>query len=286
MVFVAAKEFNFDDKAKALVHGNSGAGKTHLGATALKPVIALCERQALRTIRMVNPEAAIWIIDRADDLRQLLTELKVMIAENRCPYDTIVLDSLTEIQAMLKNEILVAASRDQLTQGEWGVIIDKVANIARSFRDLPLHVLALCRSDEQFVDETRYVRPSLSGKKLPNDIAGFFNLVGYAYRKQDGDKIIYRVLFGGSDGFLVKGDPTLKPIEQPTWPDWIRAMYGPECIGASKEAPKTEQDKKADQAKKPEPPKQAAKTEAKPAAKPEPKKPDAKPEPPKEQASA
>lgn len=271
MGFVQAKEFNFDDKAKVLVHGNSGAGKTHLGATGIKPVIALCERQALRTIRLVNPEAAIWIIDRADDLRQLLTELKVMIAENRCPYDTVVLDSLTEIQAMLKNEILVAASRDQLTQGEWGVIIDKVANIARSFRDLPMHVLALCRSDEQFIDETRYVRPSLSGKKLPNDIAGFFNLVGYAYRKQDGDKLLYRVMFGGSDGFLVKGDPTLKPIEQPSWPDWIRAMYGPECVGASKAVPKTEADKKPEA-------KPAPKAEAKPAAKPEPKKPDAKPE--------
>lgn len=236
MGFTRAAEFNLEDKLKALVHGNSGAGKSHLGASAHLPAIGLCERQAMRTIRRRNPEAGIWIIERTEDLREMISELQIMIAEERCPFDTVVLDSLGEIQQIIKKEILDRAGqkRENLTQQEWGVIIDRSINIARAFRDLPLHVLVLCRSEETFADEGRFVRPSLSGKKLPNDVAGYFNVCGYSYKKVDGDgNLLHRVLFDGVEGFLSKGDPDLDPIEIPHWPAWIRKMYGDDAEGAA-----------------------------------------------------
>lgn len=236
MGFQPAKDLALEDRAKILTHGNTGSGKSELGASAHNPAIALCERQALRTIRRRNPEAAVWLIESSDDLRAMLAELMSQCAAGGCPYDTVVLDSLTEIQNMLKREILQKAGseRETLSQGEWGVIIDRCANIARAFRDLPLHVLVLCRSEESFPMDERYVRPSLSGKKLPNDIGGFFNLVGYAYKKLDNEgDLIYRILFDGTDGFLTKGDVDLDAIEYPTWPVWIRKMYGAEAPGAA-----------------------------------------------------
>lgn len=236
MGFVPAKSLTLEDKAKYLVHGNSGAGKSRLGATAKRPAIALFERQALRTIRSRNPDAAVWVVESMDYLREMLSELRLLIANDNCPYDTVVIDSLTEAQGMLKKEILSRAGseRETLTQGEWGVIIDRVSNITRAFRDLPMHVLVLCRSEETYTGDDRFVRPSLSGKKLPNDIAGFFNAVGYIFKKLDGNgDIAHRVLFDGTEGFLTKGDPDLDAIEIPHWPAWIRKMYGPEAIGAA-----------------------------------------------------
>lgn len=237
MGVVKASEFEMEDKKKSLVHGNSGSGKSTLGATAKKPIIGLAEKQALRTIRRVNPEAGIWRIENSDDLRGLVAFLKDEHNKGTLPYDTVVLDSLTEIQIMLKREVLAKATdREVLTVGEWGVVIDRIINICRTFRDLPMHVLVLARSEESFIEDTRFVRPSLNGKKLPNDVAGFFNTVGYAYRKiSEQGNTIYRVLFEGVDGFLCKGDPDLDPVEVPYWPSWIRKMYG-EVPGAATDA--------------------------------------------------
>jgi len=247
MGFVKAQEFELEDKAKFLIHGNSGAGKSHLGASAYKPAIGLCEKQALRTIRMVNPNADVWIIESTEDLRSMLATLHQMIADAKCPYDTVVLDSLGEIQMILKSEILkkAGAQRETLTQGEWGVIIDRMTNIARAFRDLPMHVLTLVRSEEHYVDDSRLVRPSLSGRKLPNDVAGYFNATGYLYKKVDVDgNLIHRVLFDGVDGFLSKGDPDLEPIEIPYWPAWIRKMYGSDSFGAARDEDFTDLEKR------------------------------------------
>ena len=235
---IKASEFEMEDKKKCLIHGNSGSSKSTLGATAKNPIIGLAESQALRTIRRVNPEAGIWKIESSEDLRGLVAYLKEQHAAGTCAYDTVVLDSLTEIQIMLKREIIAKATeREQLTVGEWGIVIDRVVNICRTFRDLPMHVLILARSEETFIEDTRFVRPSLNGKKLPNDVAGFFNTVGYAYRKiSDQGNTIYRILFEGVDGFLCKGDPDLDPVEIPYWPALVRKMYGADIQGAATDA--------------------------------------------------
>lgn len=236
MPFVKASEFKTQDRLKMLLYGNSGAGKTDLLSGASKIAIGLCEQQALRTIRRRNPDAAIWVIESSDDLRSMLAEIKQQVASGDCPFDTVALDGLTEIQQILKREILNkdGSSRESLTQGEWGVIIDRCTNIARAFRDLPLHVVVTCRAEEQYVDERRFVRPSLNGRKLPNDVAGFFNAVGYAYKKvNEQNQIIHRVLFDGVEGFLTKGDPDLDRIEIPSWRIFVRKMYGKDAPGAA-----------------------------------------------------
>jgi len=236
MGFVPASQFGTDDRAKVLDYGNTGSGKSQLGSTAKNPAIALCERQALRTIRRRNPNAAIWLIESTDDLREMLIALTEQHARDECPYDTVVLDSLTEMQGILKKEILRKGgqSKETLSVGEWGVIIDKITDIVRAFRDLPMHVLVLCRAEESYVDDARHVRPSLNGKKLPNDIAGFFNVCGYSYKKMnDKGDIIHRVLFDGIEGYLTKADPELERVEYPYWPAWIRKMYGPDAPGAA-----------------------------------------------------
>jgi len=228
-----ASDLDTADHAKILTHGNSGAGKSELGATFYRPLILLCERQAVRTIRRRNPDAEIEFIESTDDLRGALSMLKMQHQRGDCPYDGVVLDSLTEMQQILKKDILDQAKRESLTMGEWGVVIDRTANITRSFRDLPMHVLVLCRSEESFSNDERFVRPSLQGKKLPNDIAGFFNIVGYQFKKQNPDgEIVHLTLFEGVDGFLTKGDADLERVEVPNVPLWLRKMYGAGTLGA------------------------------------------------------
>lgn len=237
VTYLKASDYEMADNLKCLCHGNSGAGKTYLGATAVNPILALCELQGLRTIRRVNPDATVVMIDSTEDLRELLADLRRMhTSKDGCPYDTVVLDSLTEMQRIIKSEIIEKAgsARETPTQGEWGIIIDRTINVARAFRDLPMHVLVLTLSEEQFTDEGRFIRPSVSGKKLPNDLAGFFNLTGYVYKRMNEDnEMEHRVLFDGIDGYLTKGDPDLSMNEIPHWPSWVRRCYNKGTRGAA-----------------------------------------------------
>jgi len=236
-----------DVKVKALLYGDSGAGKTHAASTAPRPCYLLTEANGLPTIKAANPDA---VVVQAHDMDVVRAFFKAALdgslaRETGC--ETIVLDSLTELQRMLRDEII--ASRKGQPGGEafslqdWGTLTDRMRKLVRTVRDLPFHVvcIALSASDNDEGTGQRYTQPSFDGKKLPNEIAGYFSLVGYVYRErakgEDGTVTVqHRVLLQGPPTLLTKALPGLDPVEPPDICAWLAKLHGERPVAAAAQA--------------------------------------------------
>jgi hypothetical protein len=236
-----------DFHAKFLLFGKSGAGKTRLGATAPNPIVLLTEANGLATLRRANPDAGV-IEAYAPTKYGLSTSYEVvaqfMVAAHAgefaaAGYRTVVVDSGTEVQRILRDQILrekgqLQNAGYQFTQQDWGMLTERMRRFARSVRDLPYHVVFLALSQEkQDEDGVEHVAPSFEGQKLPNEIAQFFSAVGYVYKKRA--KVIvegqaeqevtrHAVLFQGASKYLVKPCDPLADVEGCDVSNWIERI--------------------------------------------------------------
>lgn len=224
-------------KVKALLYGDSGAGKTHTASTAPRPCYLLTEANGLPTIKAANSDAVVVQANDMDTVRSFFKAAMdgTLAKETGC--QTIVLDSLTELQRMLRDEIV--ASRKGQPGGEafslqdWGTLTDRMRKLVRTVRDLPFHVvcIALAASENDEATGQRYTQPAFDGRKLPNEIAGYFSLVGYVYRErskaEDGTvTVAHRVLLQGPPTLLTKALPGLDPVEHPNVTAWLAKLNG------------------------------------------------------------
>ncbi len=173
-----------DQYAKVLVYGDPGVGKTVFASTAPRPILWL-----------ESEGGTVSIGDRTDiDIARVTgletyREALVYLHANPGLYKTVVLDSFTETQAAVLKEIMRAvhaadASRDEFAPqfGEWGRLVGVMREIARGFRDLPMHVVitALQREDKDDMTGQVKVRPRLS-PALADELPGYMDVVGYMY---------------------------------------------------------------------------------------------------------
>jgi hypothetical protein len=217
---------------KVLIHGDTGAGKTRIGCTAPKPVILLTESNGLMTVQEANPDAIVVECENLDDARAFIIAAAdgTLAEETGC--ETIVFDSLTELQRMIHDEIM---SRKEGKPGveprmeirDWGTLADTMRKMVRQIRNLPFNVVAIALTNHE-VDEstgTRYSLPAFQGRKTPNEIAQYFSAVGYAFREQvvedDKQVVRHRVLFRGPNNYMVKPVGGLAAVEEPDVATWI-----------------------------------------------------------------
>ena len=142
--------------------------------------------------------------------------------------DAVVLDSLTDAQRILRNHYTAKQTRrqDKTDMDTWGVIIDGTARLAREVRDLPVHVCVICLDAEMQIDGLGLVhRPAVSGKRLPNDLAQYFNLVGYTYVGEFERGFRHQVMFQGGERYLTKTMGGIDEVEppEPLW--WVHKRF-------------------------------------------------------------
>jgi len=224
-------------KVKALVYGKSGAGKTHFGATAKNPIIAVCEKQAISVIQAINPNAAIAVIEEPNDLLELISHLKSLIATGKCPYDTLVVDSVSEYQRILKTKKIRDGgdAKENLTQTEWMIVIDRTFNVSRAIRDLDMHILLLALSVTVAGEEDipASTHPAFNGKNLHTDMASIVNIEGFLAKKiLDDGRVVHAIAFDAPSGFDSKGHRSLAKVVMPHWPHIVACVAGPSALGA------------------------------------------------------
>ena len=197
-------------KAKAtthincLIYGESGSGKSFLAASAPRPLILLTEPNGQTSIMHSNPQADLIHIT---DIRMLSNILKSLKEEPKtwAKYDTLVIDSLTEVQRMCKDE-LTNQGRKQMQLQDWGKLADYMRRIIRTLRQIEKHIVCLALLETTFEEGsgTRHLRPSFEGKKTSSEIAQFFNFVGFLYTQILEQKTHRFLMLEGNDRVLCK----------------------------------------------------------------------------------
>ena len=225
---------------RVLLHGDSGAGKTTAASTMPRPCFLLTEPNGLLSIRAANPDAIVVDVVSTASTKgvppmNVVREFFVAALDGtlaNAGVQSIVIDSLTELQRILRDEITSTKrvgpnGEVKWTLDDWSTLTDRMRKLVRTIRDLPFHVVAICLSDTEVDDSgTRYVVPAFQGKKLPNEVAGYFNVVGYVFKRSeqndDGASVLsHRVLLRGSSNYLCKSLPQLAAVEHPRLDDWL-----------------------------------------------------------------
>ena len=155
--------------AKILVYGESGAGKTYTCSTAPGKVLIISMEAGLLSIRDKENVDAIEI-KRYEELNQIYGELK----SGQHNYDTVCLDSVSEMSEILLNHEL---SINKDARKAYGNVQIACTNVMRMFRDLPMHVIFVCKMSKENNDGVWFFQPKMIGTKLGQSIPYFFDEV-------------------------------------------------------------------------------------------------------------
>jgi hypothetical protein len=175
-----------------LVYGRAGVGKTVLAGTAslvpeMCPVLFVDVEGGTMSVAARNMDVDVVRVQGWDDMQVVYDELY----KGNVQYQTVVLDSLTEIQKFSMLEIMeklvkVERDRDPEIPGlrEWGKNIEQIRRLVRAFRDLPVNTIftALMMENRNPRTGLTVKAPQLSGK-LSGEVAGFLDIVLFMYLK-------------------------------------------------------------------------------------------------------
>lgn len=158
-------------KIKALIYGDSGTWKTSFWATAPNVIFASAEAGMLS---LGNKKIPYVEIKSLKDLQ----DLYLYLAKWGHKFETVVIDSISEINDLIKTELEAKRGRPLQIQ-DWGEIAKQIENILRKFRGLDMHVIMIAQEQVERDDQkiTKYV-PSLNWKTATK-IAYFMDIVGH-----------------------------------------------------------------------------------------------------------
>lgn len=191
-----------------LVYGDVGVGKTRLAGSAdavpeLRPVLFIDAEGGTFTLRSCYPDVEVVRTTDWDSLQKVYDELRAGVHD----YQTVVVDSLTELQMFNMDEVmkkLLEKDPDRYDrQGdgeiasmlEWQINAKQLRKFIRAFRDLPVTTIftALMKEDKDKLSGKVTKRPSLPGK-MAVSVAGMFDIVGYMYLSPNDDGVQERLL--------------------------------------------------------------------------------------------
>jgi AAA domain len=156
------------------------------------------------------------------------------------PYNTIILDSLTEVQKFCMSEIMKAVVKkdserdpDIASLREWGKQGEQLRRLVRALRDLPCNTIFTALHHEQTNDAGKVIktRPGLPGQ-LKGEVAGYVDIVAYMYKKEvrvGPDRTIKTLMLTqGTDSVVAKDRSGKLPaiMEAPTMRDIYEAING------------------------------------------------------------
>jgi hypothetical protein len=168
-----------------VLYGDSGVGKTVAASTFPKPLFLDAEDgTASITLEGCNS----WeILEWAD----LYDAVKWLLENPDHGYETIVVDSLNEIQTLSMDHIIqtfpsVRRAYDSLASvSDYGKMMKDVDQMIRHLKSLPVHVVFLAQVQYKQQD-TDIIQPQLVGKATSAKVCRMVDVVGHIY-KIEGD---------------------------------------------------------------------------------------------------
>lgn len=209
---------------KILVYGAPGAGKTRLCSTAPNPIILSAE-SGLLSIREYDLD---YIpISSIDDLYEAYEFCTT--SEEMAKYDTICLDSVSEIAEQVLSEEKAGSKDGRLAYGN---LNERMTALLRHFRDIPgKNVYFSAKMDyDKGADGVAMFRPSLPGKSLTQGIGYFFDEEFVLLAEKDKEGKVIRKLQTSGDNYYEAKDRSgaLALYEVPDLGEIIKKITGGE----------------------------------------------------------
>jgi phage nucleotide-binding protein len=159
---------------KVGIYGVSGAGKTTLAATSPKPFLINVEAGEAALIG--RSDISIAKVEEFKEIDNIYKYLK----HAKHDYQTVIIDSLTELQKRAMDMVLEGEGREMPHQGSWGQSMEYVRRIVRQFRDLDMHVIFIMgvADRKDAITGTVTDMPSLPGK-LGQEVSSYLDVLGY-----------------------------------------------------------------------------------------------------------
>jgi phage nucleotide-binding protein len=210
-----------------LVYGNSGVGKTRLGGSAdavpqMRKVLIIDIEGGTLTLSHSYRNVDIVRVETWAQMQAVYDELLT----GNTGYNTVVVDSLTEIQKFNMYDIMTGLKKknpdrdeDVPSMREWGINLEQMRKFVRAFRDAPFNVIFTALSKEEKNARTGIIHkmPSLSGK-LAGEVAAFLDIVCYMYKKEVNGDLQHMILTTSTEEFIAKDRTGKLPlvIQNPT----------------------------------------------------------------------
>lgn len=177
------KDLKREPKIKALIYGAPGSGKTTFAGTFPNPLILNVER-GLDSV--IQQDLAYVDVTSWDDIKELFKE-KVFDK-----FDTIVVDSLSELQDIRMNE-LSKENGGTMGRNQWGVLALEIPNLIKAFEKLDKHIVFTGHEAEEIVEDIMITRVSLKGS-AKREVLKPFNMIMNMFIEADEDgKLVHKV---------------------------------------------------------------------------------------------
>jgi hypothetical protein len=151
---------------KLLVCGDPGAGKTLISSTFPNPMYASAEGGLMSIASRNIPYVEIRHLRDLMQLKNMLDQdPEVREKQLGFPVDTLVVDTVDEVQKIMIRERLEKERKEILAIQDWGYISEQMQALIRGLRNLDMHVIFTCHlGSDTDSDSGRVVyKPGLQG---------------------------------------------------------------------------------------------------------------------------
>ena len=175
------------------VYGQAGSGKTSLIPTLPAPVILSAEGGLLS---IAHKEIPYLEISDMDALREAYKWLAG--SDEAKQFESVAIDSISEIAEVCLSKEKATAKDPRAAYGEMQTTM---AEIIRSFRDLPKHILMTAKLEKAQDEMGRMLySPSMPGNKTGQSMPYYFDIVAALRIEKDAEGVTQRALMLESDG--------------------------------------------------------------------------------------
>ena len=225
------------DTVKMLVYGDPGVGKTVFSCSGDRTIFIDVEGGSLSIQERIKAKkVARKRFDTFDEIEEFVRGLR----EKGSKADTLVIDSITELQKKLMDSIVEQHPEvkrpygDGLTVGDWGYNTERMRRFIRMARDLDMNVIFTALAMDEKNEMTGAVKtlPKMSSK-MSADVCGYVDIVGYLYvdnvTNEDGESVPVRRMLVQPVGMYYAKDRSGalgNVIDDPTFPDIYNTIFG------------------------------------------------------------
>tara|TARA_R100001224_G_C3975981_1_gene134177 strand:- start:47 stop:763 length:717 start_codon:yes stop_codon:yes gene_type:complete len=171
---------------KVLVYGAAGAGKTTLCGTAPGKKLMIDMESGLLSVKD-QKDIDVIQVKEAQEIIEICEALK----NKELVYDTVCLDSISEMSEILLN---FEKARHKDPRMAYGNVQETCTNVMRAYRDLHMHVVFVSKMERVQTDHYNGYEPKMVGSKLGQSITYFFDevLALRVIEEQDDDGTLVR----------------------------------------------------------------------------------------------